>query len=874
MIHLAVAGNLARRAQSLLVLIGLAVTLIGFVGLSAGARSTTAQLEGDLGRAWDTPFDLLVRPAGSAEQLELSDGLVRPNYLSGIHGGITTGQLDAVRRVPDITVAAPLATVGAVNWPSAYQLRLRPRGDRPTVFRVRSTITGQAGLSTYPVETRYVVVASTGELSFASGVLTIPGQEETVRCGYPVNCFAGSVCFDGECSADSYPSVADANYYLPLLQPVQVAGIDPVAEDQLTGLGQCVTSGRLLDRSDTPAPTDHPEPAELLPVLASDSLFLDQALDVEISTAPVRSNVDVSRIGNWTGVSDHHVSLQRLYREYLATSVADYLDPWPIWTAGEVRYADVGPDHLRAEPVPSDLAIYDRVNTFHEVGLDDSVLVPPEARDPWLRPVTEHADPQAPGPGSSYRSKIWNVTGHYDPGCLSGFDPLAGASLEAYSAPDVRTPDGRLITPSRALSDYVASPPLLLTTLSGARWLADPTHYEGQPGPAFISVIRVRVAGTQDPGPAAQSRLKAAAAAIHERTGLQVDIVKGASTRTIWVDLPDGEFGRPALTVREQWSVKGVAVTFLRAVRTQDGTLLALLLAAAALLVGQGSYIAVRQRRFELARLRALGWSPLRLAGLVEVESLTLGLMAGLVALVVSVPLAARLDLPLTLAAGAPLVGSGIAALAALPAAWTSSRGSAISAMTDLRPVRARRPTRTMFGLAVRELRQSWAVETLLGVVAVGLGAVLVGLVALVSAAFRAQLDTTVLGSALNTQIRPFHVLLAALTLALGTAAAAQVTLSAWLSRRRQLGMLKALGWSGGRLAGLVCWQSLILGVGGATLAVPVVVVSAALLDAPTESVAAAIATSLGSCLVAAIGAALAPCMMALTAPARRLLAT
>lgn len=872
MIRLAVVGILARRVQSLIVLIGLAVTLISFVGLSAGVQSTTAQLKGDLGQAWDTPFDLLIRPAGSAEQLELRDGLVRPNYVSGIHGGITMAQLEEIRDVPGVSVAAPLATVGAVNWPSAFQLHLTPTGDGPSVFRVTSTISGQAGLSTYPVETRYIVVAPTGELNFQSGALTIPGAAAAIRCAYPVNCFAGTVCFDGECIQGRYPSVGDANYYLPLLQPIQVAGIDPVAEDQLTGLGGCMTSGQLLDPDDAPSPTEDPEPAELLPVVASDTLFLDQVLDVEVATAPLGSVAGVAQIQDWTSLDGSHVSLQDLYHQYLESSVQDYLDPWPIWTAGDVSYADVGPDHLRAEEVTPDLDIYTRVNTFQEVGLDNSVLIPPEAQDPWLRPVTEHADPEPPGPGSSYRSKIWDVTGHYDPGCLSGFDPLAGASMEAYSAPDVRTPDGELMTPSRALSDYVASPPMLLTTLAGAAWLADPDHYDGQPGAAFISVIRVRVAGTEEPGVQSQSRLKAVAAAIQERTGLQVDIVKGASTRTVSVDLPAGSFGRPALTVSEQWSVKGVAVTFLRAVSTQDGALLGLLLGAAGLLVGQGSFIAVRQRRFELARLRALGWSPLRVAGLIEMESLLLGVASGLIALVFALPLATNLQVPITLAAVAPAAGAVVATLAALPAAWASSRGDALSAMNDQQPVRDERPTWTTFGRAVRELRRSWAVETLLGILAVAVGAGLVGLVALVSAAFSAQLDTTVLGTALSTEIRPFHVVLAIVTLALGTAAVAQVTLSAWLGRRRQLGMLKALGWSGRRLAGLVWWQSMILGAGGGIVAVLVVVASGVILGASAGSVTAAATTALGACLVATIGAAIAPGLMAMTSPARHLL--
>ena len=872
MIQLAMRGVIARRAQSMIAMTGLFLTLVGFVGLSAAAGHTTTKLSGVLGRAWDTPFDLLVRPPGSTEPLERTDGLVRPNYVSGIHGGITMAQLAQIRGVPGVTLAAPLAAVGAVNWPSAFQLRL-PKGDaRTSTYRIRSVVIGQAGMSRYPVETRYVVVAPKGRLSFESGLLTVPDRASSISCRYPVNCFAGTVCFGGHCAPGQYPSSDSPNFYLPLLQPVQVAGIDPEAEAKLTGLGGCVRAGRLLSPHDQLSTTGDPEPAEVLPVMASDRAMLDQELRVDLAATALDAPGDPRTIRRWTHVETHAVTLQNLYRKYLATSVRDYLDPWPIWSAGDVRYRKIGADHLAVQSVAPDPGVYRRVNTFQEVGINDSVLVPPEVADPWFRSVTEHPDAQSPGDGSDYRSKIWDVVGRYEPSCLPGFNPLAGASLEAYSAPDVRTSDGRRITPSRSMGDYVASPPLLLTTLAGARWLADPHRYRGQPGNAFISVVRVRVASTGAPGNVSEARLAAAAATIHDRTALLVDIVKGASTRSIAVDLPAGTFGRPALTVEEQWSVKGVALTFLQAVRTQDRALLAVLLIDAGLLVGQASYVAVRQRRAQLATLRALGWSSLALAALVELETCIIGLAAGVTGLLAAIPILLHLHQPIALACLAPPLGVAIAVIAALPASLTASRGSAISTMAGVAPVRRSRPPSTTVGLAARELRRAWPVETTLGAAAVALGAALVGLVVLVAATFRSQLDTTVLGTALDTQIRPFHLVLAGLTLALGSAAAVQVVLLAWLSRRHELGVLKALGWSGARLAGLVCWQALVVGIGGAALAAPVVVGCAQLLGATTGSIAVAIAAMLGGCLAATVVAAAGPAVLAFREPARRLL--
>ena len=88
--------------------------------------------------------------------------------------------------------------------------------------------------------------------------------------------------------------------------------------------------------------------------------------------------------------------------------------------------------------------------------------------------------------------------GRYDPTCIPGFNALAGGTLDAYSLPRVQLPGGRPLGPTRSMAGYVNSPPLLLTTLDGAAWLADRSRYRGESGDAFISSTRVRVRGTVD----------------------------------------------------------------------------------------------------------------------------------------------------------------------------------------------------------------------------------------------------------------------------------------------------------------------------------------------------------------------------------------
>ncbi len=481
------------------------------------------------------------------------------------------------------------------------------------------------------------------------------------------------------------------------------------------------------------------------------------------------------------------------------------------------------------------------------------MTTPPAVRDRWFRTVTQHGYDQAEG------NRYWTVVGTYNPDCLPGFDPLAGGGLETYATPTVRLADGRELRPSRSLAGYINPPPLLLTTLDGAAWLSDPKRFDGRPGAAFISVVRVKLAGLGEPGPLAEARIGRVAADIRDATGLQVDVVKGASPREVQVDLPAGRFGRPALTVREPWSVKGVAFRFTEAVSAQNLALFTLALVGATILVGETAYTAVRRRRAEFGVLRALGWPARRVAALVELEMLLLGLAVGVVALALGLPLAAMAGVRLlvwTMAAAVPLAVA-VAALAALLPALAAARGTTMGVLTrgGRGRVRRSRPPRFALTLGLRDLVGLWRTEALLGVIAIALGAAMLGGVVLVAAAFRGQLDTTVLGVYLGERVRPFHVAVAALTLAIGALAAGQIVTLGYLERQAQLAALRALGWPRAHVLRLLAAQGLALGaLGGLAGALAVWAAGAATGAAPDAIGLGALA----SVLVALVAAALA----------------
>ena len=92
-----------RPGSSLSIILGLLAASLSLSMLGVIGAKAQVELVGDIERAWRTPYDILVRPDGTLSALEEAEGLVRPNFVSGLRGGITPSQLAAIRSDPDLT---------------------------------------------------------------------------------------------------------------------------------------------------------------------------------------------------------------------------------------------------------------------------------------------------------------------------------------------------------------------------------------------------------------------------------------------------------------------------------------------------------------------------------------------------------------------------------------------------------------------------------------------------------------------------------------------------------------------------------------------------------------------------------------------------
>ena len=199
------------------------------------------------------------------------------------------------------------------------------------------------------------------------------------------------------------------------------------------------------------------------------------------------------------------------------------------------------------------------------------------------------------------------------------------------------------------------------------------------------------------------------AVAIRERTGLNVDLVRGSSPQTVPLEL---ELGGSPYHATEVWTKKGVVIAFDRAVTLQTVALLVVSASLGAMLTMQTGFTAVRRRRRELGMLRAIGWSAFDSFRLVLYELAILGGLAAL-ASVVALLIARQLglQLPNYVLAG-PAIGLAAALAGGLLPAAVAARTSPAEAITHVRwSGRSRLRSSSRLLLGARDMLRAFRVE-------------------------------------------------------------------------------------------------------------------------------------------------------------------
>ncbi|SCF17340.1 FtsX-like permease family protein [Micromonospora viridifaciens] len=698
----------SRAGRSVALLAGVLVATTGFVVLTGATTTSRLEVTGTVERSTRAAYDILVRPTGTRTPLEAEQRLVRPNYLSGLYGGITTVQYDQVKAIAGVDVAAPIAMLGYSTTPVPTPLDLTDAVDRSLprqVIRVDPTFVAERDLSSAPGKPRYVYVTKNPVIhprltvefdsrsapysdgrSYPYDEACGPAPREVLPDGRSLPVCDPGWALVGEPGTyservdwridvvrlrpdgrfESAPGILAGDdrtttisdrlvLAYDLTVPFLLAAVDPAAEQRLVGLSDAVVAGRAV-RPDDPVKEIRLGTAvnRQVPVLVTSRPFVDEALTARLTRLSGTSPAGVpaleleKTLGAAAGIpaGESRSTVADGHRAMLAAGLTD-----TGCCVGQLQRLVQSGD-VRYERSPDGaLRATDQPPVAPEV-YGDRFTGNPLPR-PWLaddrgsrtgRPLT-----LAKGPNAPYR--LWRAVGVFDPQKLTGFSDLGKVPLETYEPPVAQGADAR----SRAaLGGQPLEPsgnpagylsaPPLLLT----NLASVPKLLEGGTSPqvtAPISAIRVRVTDVHGYTERSAERVRLVAERIAQVTGLDVDITLGSSPAPQTVALPAGSFGRPALRLTESWSALGVASTITKAVDRKSATLFVLVLVVCVLFLGNAVSAAVRDRRPELAVLACLGWPARRIGALILGEVTALGLAAGLFSIGLAFPLGAALDI-------------------------------------------------------------------------------------------------------------------------------------------------------------------------------------------------------------------------------------
>jgi hypothetical protein len=860
----------SRRERVILVIASATMTAAAFALFISASSATTLTTDQSLSQYWRTTYDILVRAPASVTDIERQYGLVRANHLSGTAGGITLAQWEQIKSIPGVEVAAPIAMLGYLP---RNPVLIGIQDDLPIgIYDVSATVTITDGerVLTYSRPAYYT--------SYDFDITSLYSTDPEMEAQFSKHALDLGIVLSGQNASTGWwgfpiltPSFNDK---------LLIAAIDPEQEAKLVHLDQMLASGNYLKSGLPFMYPEHHSDIPLIPALLNREDYIKESISIHIDQVgdlpPQKGWVD------WLLAIPNKQALDTavrkpvweanfpMHREWVDSSNFIVVKDGQEKTRSSGVFPEImgplsmpAPVAYRVMPDPPDGLPDDRlVLEAVPVGLTSSQIVPETAgflseqeyeqieADLWRQP-----------PEVTYRSlqprldaniRFWPaVQGSFEIDLLKA---LGGASinqvpLETYLAPLAQlryTESGQPVDPPVQLSPtlnkegYLASPPDMLIPLDQVSHLfengcwvqtGEATSFTmkktscGSITPDLISAVRVRVGGIDTLTPAAQAKIELVAQAIAEQTGLHVDIMVGSSPQPVLVHLPG--FGDvPARGyIEELWIKKGVNTLVSMGMNRADRLLFGTMLFVCLLFLFNANLISNLGRLPEFGVMKALGWRQSTLFRLLCGESLMLGLASGLLSALAATAIVRvfslsvslnRIALLVPLGAGAFLLG---ALLPAVWAAWVSPTLAIQAGETSQKESFSRITGGSLFGYAAGGLlrRPARLLITLSGLI---LASGLLVLLKLVQDGQEGQLYGTLLGAWIRTQVQPYHLLMGGVALLAAALGVGELMVMNVIERRKEIGLLVALGWRRGDLLGVFLLQGAFIGLVGGMLGV------------------------------------------------------
>ncbi len=867
-----------------------AVATIGIVATQVGGAAE-ARLSAEINAHWRGAYDILVRPKGATLDLERTNGLVEPNFLAlAGQGGISQGQVDAMRAIPGVEIAAPIAWVGLITSSlTGPTIQITKFPAQTTLYTVALTVSTDDGVSkhlVYKDQFRVLLGPGTG----ADGMPTALSD------------YGGAAA--GPLPGGGWIAEVNTTHYLPQVQS-PILAVDPVAEQALLGdqgffldplvklkTRDSLTVGNAdphrivlpgynegLDISIMKRGNDIEQSRPVIPVLVSGTTYAPVDISIQVSQVghPINHTFDSSMPADalvqaaaqaGPGLSPAGTSSIQAAAQMRAFRLNGIGVPWP----GTSVPADAGVSVMLQGASVFTSGLTGRP-TYTVVSAPDGVPTPafriaPQGTVPPGGPGSSIAAPgglqggpeqSQMGAEQSYRSLdtvsvpiadgfvsqghgdmpyVFAPIAEYNLSTLDlPHDPLDYVPYGAYDPPDttlIAGPNGEAVTP-RPMNPTLNPAGLLQVPPMG---IVDIHAAELLRGPAPIDAVRIRVGGISDYGPAALAKVEGIAGAI-AKMGLDVDIVAASSPQTVDVYVPAYETGTTPPGdlgwVEQHWTTLGAAPLVESGLSDTDVALLLLALLAAAIVVVGTQILAAVVRTREAGILAAVGWRRAQVVRWQTSESVVAGLVVTGAGLAFWIPSGHE---PAGLAVA---IGGGVLfALAGFLAALLVSPGSnrAVGGDTIALSSRVAIPVTGLFSYGLRSFvaRPFRSLTIVLGLAAAASAiapavAVIVGV--------GAAVGPTALASALSERLQVYQLALLGLV-GLTTLAFALLALRADLEdRRREFLVLAASGWRPADIQGMLARSRLAMAVPAAVLALVLAALTAGPIAGSSAPVAA-----------------------------------
>ncbi|PAV29716.1 hypothetical protein CIL05_10110 [Virgibacillus profundi] len=806
-----------RKERFLLLIVGAFIVSAGLTYLIGLSETNKGTVVDNLQQRWSASYDIVVRPDGTRSFTE-EKKLLEPNYLSGLSGGISLEQYEAIKDIPGIEVAAPIAMIGYADYEVNFGYADLPEDG---IYRRIMETTVDNGIDKETDAYNYY---------FVSDVWDNMNMGTEYGVGSP------------------HPDLTVHSYAL-------LAGIDPEQEAKLVGLDEAIIplgTSRYFNESDgyyfNGINGGHHE----FPIIVNQQTFVDKVESITFE----RLNIPINQENVYEVME---TVKEKGGGEYLDSIEGEVVETFTY--TGEEAFREfinekTGVDWETGEalPIDNDKSEGESKEIVGNSGEDNvtgmvykpspleyqEIASPYEDRWPYTYQVISFQNGEDTVAlyrnQESYREPVLieeefinfprinpSWIGFYDASELAiSKDPTTELPMETYrpaTAEFVMDAEGNPVNPPKQLkpigdpNNFLTEPPGMLTTIEAAEKIL---------GDKPISAIRIKVAGVTDLSDESQAILEQVASEIENKTGLITDITLGSSPQLALTYVSGLNGDNDIGWLQQPWVNIGSSISIFKETKIGFSGVVASVIAIAIVYVWASGIVNLLARRKEFAVLLSIGWRPSQLSRLLFLESSIIGIFVAFISWImlgfVYVSSDATISFDRFLWTGlfgliVYILGSVIPIILIRNISpYEAMRTGEISG-TSKRMFQAKGINRMAFNHFIGKWKRSF-----LSVISIALPTSLLAVFLYITFRLRGIMYTSLLGEYVALEIGPQHYVAIIISLIIAILTTAEIMWQNVSERREEISLLQAIGWKRWSIRRLILAEGIFSGLVAAVI--------------------------------------------------------